>query len=282
MKVKILYSYSVSVIPPRCRNPRNEVRHDGECVVEIREVPDALAPVALQAFAHKTRKRGDKYVDGRERIDYRWFEGHLWTNCRLFNVSRSAHTSGKSDWNYVRPPATMDMRDKGYGRVTSYRQHLTVNPFDSKEEIEKQLHDWAASWLILEGQRGIWATAREPRYVAMTFGLGCNHGGSALMLDDHFNSNISKDRYFTAMQFAEAKAYATKMAKERGDTKSLPIKPHGRIKVLLPDAVRCRPQVEAGDGDPFINQMDDLSKLQNPVLAGMLGIAAVMSSSGHL
>lgn len=280
MKFKVLFSYSTSVVPPRCRKPRTVVHHDGVAEVEILEIDQVTAPVGIRLkskqWVNKGAGENPDHVD--TSIDYRWFGGELWTNCRMFNCTRSSHTSRQNDWAYERPPAVVDLRSDNGCRASHYRLHLELSPFTPREKVEEYLKRWASGWLIIKGKSGMWAPSGEPRYVVMTFGLGCNHGGTALMLDSSYNSNISKDSYYSALQRTDAIAAATATAKSRGDLKSLPIKPQGSIQVLIPEAVRCKPQEEAGEGDPFINNAETIiSAVKNPAMAAFALLGAVMS-----
>ena len=54
----------------------------------------------------------------------------------------------------------------------------------------------------------------------MTFGLGGNHGGTALMCTTMRHSS-SRDFCFSALQGTEAVLFANAIAKSRGDTKDL-------------------------------------------------------------
>lgn len=281
MKVKIQFSYSTSVVPPRCRNARKVLHHDGEMTVDIVELTSQEAPVAVRVKKERQTKVEGAWVDVKDSIDYRLFNNSLWTNCNMHGCSRSSHTSGRDDWGYQRPGKVVDMRTSGeFGsRVENYRLHLRLDSSDSKEEIERRLVNWASAWFILKGKPGMWSEAGEPRYVVMTFGLGRNHGGTALMLDSHYNSNISKDRYFSALHYKEARAEATATAKARGDTDNLPIKPnHGKIQVLIPAAIKCVPEEQAGEGDPFINQVEKLVvAFKNPAIAGIAAMGLALA-----
>ena len=276
MKVKILFSYSTQVVPPRCRNARSVLHHDGALEVEIVELTSQEAPVALRVKTENSVLADGAWAPVAISVDYRWFDKSLWTNCQMFGCSRSSHTSGREDWDYVRPAKVVDLRAPYGSRVEDYRLHLRIDASNSKEEIEQYLANWASGWFILKGKAGMWSPAGEPRYVVMTFGLGRNHGGTALMLDSHYNSNIHKDRYFSALHLKEARASATATAKGRGDTDNLPIKPHGRIQVLIAEAIQCVPSEQAGEGDPFINQVEDIvSAVGHPTIAAfaVMGLA---------
>lgn len=249
--------------------------------VEIVELTSQDAPVAVRVKTARQTKVEGAWVEVKDSIDYRLFNDSLWTNCSMHGCSRSSHTSGRNDWAYQRPGKVVDMRSSGgYGsRVENYQLHLQLDSSNSKEEIERRLANWASAWLILKGKPGMWSEAGEPRYVVMTFGLGRNHGGTALMLASHYNSNINKDRYFSALHYKEARAAATATAKARGDTNDLPIKPnHGKIQVLIPSAIKCVPAEQAGEGDPFINQVEGLVvAFKNPAIAGLAAMGLALA-----
>ena len=59
-------------------------------------------------------------------------------------------------------------------------------------------------YLLVDGE--LYHCTSEPRYCIYTFGLGHNHGGTALSVDYRYNPNISKNRYFSALQGVEAVA----------------------------------------------------------------------------
>ena len=80
MNVTFTYSYNHSIVPPRCRLPRTVREHDGLITVEIREIPPEQAPVAIIS-----RNTSDQ---GHDPVEYRAFEGCLWTNCKLFAGAR--------------------------------------------------------------------------------------------------------------------------------------------------------------------------------------------------
>lgn len=100
---------------------------------------------------------------------------------------------------------------------------------ESAEEFIEFAEHWARTFLILDGV--VYARAREPRYEVTTFGMGHNHGGTALM-----TSTDAAGFIFRADDFESAKRYAEMIATNRGDTESLPrFRP--LIEVLIPEAV---------------------------------------------
>lgn len=65
-------------------------------------------------------------------------------------------------------------------------------------------------------------------------------------------------------------------AKARGDTKNVGTFDRDiNIKVLMPEMVRCSPQREHGDGDPFMNSLEDLVQGSGSAMeAGLLVMGA--------
>ena len=125
--------------------------------------------------------------------------------------------------------------------------------------------------MLIDGE--VWRVAGEPRYVLMTFGLGCNHGGTALMVDNHYNSNIHRERYFRIDQREAAIAATKRVALERGDDQSVPVEPHADFDILISEAVRLCPRKEHGTGDPFINKVEALTTVKNRTIAGLGALA---------
>ena len=143
---------------------------------------------------------------------------------------------------------------------------------DNREEGVAYAKKEASAFIIING-REVWVKTGEPRYEIATFGLGGNHTETALMISTRYNDNVSAGRYFTALQRKEAVAEAIRVALARGNTNSVPrIKRAWKINVHIPEAVKCDPQKEAGPGDPFLNQLEDITTVKDPLAAGLLAI----------
>ena len=123
------------------------------------------------------------------------------------------------------------------------------NEGDSKEKMINKANEEANQYLIIDGE--VWEKSGEPRYVSITFGLGHNHGSTDLMIDNWYNTNINKDCYFNALQREEAIKLTKERAIRRGDTESVNRIGNHNIEVLIPKAVKCNPQVEAGESRSF-------------------------------
>lgn len=117
-------------------------------------------------------------------------------------------------------------------------------------------------------------------YVIMTFGLGCNHGGSALMIEDYYNSNIPSSRYYAANQREEAIAKAKEIALNRGDTESIHnIETALLIHVYDDRFVTKNPQSWKAPGDEFCNTLEEITETAGDALtAGLLAICTTAKS----
>ena len=273
MKTKILFSYHENVIPPKCRKPRLVRFDDGEFTIEISEVSASDAPVAIRAkgaFIHRPDK---SYT-----LEYRWWNGRLWSAKNIDGVEPRGRTSRQDDWDYPAWPSELDLRSEN-GWQDDYTYSLYNRSHDGREQIHQYLADVAQHHLVIDGVP--YRPVGEPRYVVMTFGLGQNHGGTACMMDSFYNSNISKDRYFSLLQRDQAIALATQIATQRGDTKSLPIDPHGpEWEICIPAAIQVNPATQHGDGCAFLNSLEAVAQISGgSPIAAFAAIAAGLAGS---
>ena len=241
------YEYRESYIPPRCRKPRERVIH-GDCEVEVPSITADEAPIA---FTHS-------YCFFPRRVTYRY-----WKGCLYHRVPKRVRYD--EGWLPVKSLKTKFVRS-----YIPFYEHKT-----SEAECLEALRDWAGAYLIISGNQ-VWHTCGEPRYVIMTFGLGGNHASTALMIDNGYNPNIAGERYFSALDYDAALKEALRVALARGDTNSIDsIKRSARIRVLLPEAVHCDPEKEAGPGDPFLNKLEALTEVaKDPLISACLVIGA--------
>lgn len=245
MKVTVTVRYSEDYLPtPRCRKFRQrEAKKD--TLITIRETTAEEAPVAF--IVHK--------YDGDLAI--RFFNG------KCYKASKSSDyccgTSGPL------PPEDL---------VRYLRGRYDYWNCDYKEN-RKAFAEEARRFLIIDGV--LWEQTGEPRYCIYTFGLGHNHGGTSLSVDFHYNSNISKNRYFSALESAMAIDTANRIASGRGDTESVG-KFHKMIDVLISEAVKVQPSKQHGNGDPFMNSLENMiEKTDSSFEAGLLAIMMATS-----
>lgn len=126
----------------------------------------------------------------------------------------------------------------------------------------------------------VWMQMGEPMYEIGTFGLGHNHGGTVIFIANHYNDNLPKERYFTALEGNEAVEKAVEIARARGDTNSVELlRETDRIQVFMPELVRRNPSVEGGNGDEFCRDVEKIVQATDSALeAGLLVLKRTVKS----
>lgn len=97
--------------------------------------------------------------------------------------------------------------------------------------------------VLIDGE--VWATDQEPGYYVTTFGMGGNHGGTALFADslgrhqtNPADGSAPSDSIFRASELEAAKAKAIEVAMDRGDTESVGgLERFGETWDITPDAM---------------------------------------------
>lgn len=233
MKISVLFNYTESVVPPRCRKPRLVIREDGMVDIDIPELSCKQAPVAIRASGTFI-SRDQAYA-----YELRWWEGRLWSPLSLDHSGEPrGRTSGQDNWDWPALPEVLDLRQGGRNKCYTYDFHGSYGT-NNRDEVEGEIQAFAKRHIVIDGiaHRAV----SEPRYVVMTFGLGANHGGTAVMPASSFNSNIKTENYFGLLELKEAISHATQIAERRGDTKNLPMRYSGPMfEVLLPEVVTVR------------------------------------------
>lgn len=254
MKIKVWLKYEKSDLSPRCRKIRYR-----ECEEHIAlTMPEATMGDLRLAF-EDTSYEGAGQVYG--------YKGKFWRLARVRDIS----ASGRAE-NYTPMENLIYTMD-----------HCSTHFYDSwKREAHGMDTSRAASvkraradlrrYLLVDGE--LYIQISEPRYCIYTFGLGHNHGGTALSVDYCYKPNISRERYFSALRGEEAAAEAIRIAIRRGDTESVDsIRPE--IKVYAPDLVKVNPRRQHGKGDPFLNALYAITDAAPDALtAGLLCMAA--------
>lgn len=259
MKLKVNMQITEGFLPNRrCRKIRHRYT-DREIEVEIAEPGKKEFPIAF--IVHK--------FDGD--ITLRAYDGKLWKAVR--NSDWRAVKDFEDDWTDIKKVSYFLSRSRNYSDDSSEFTEHSVIIEDNFDEVKKKLTEDAEKYLIYDNR--VWKPHGEPRYVVMTFGLGHNHGGTALMLDYGYNPNIGHERYFNALQRDEAIQSAKEVAKRRGDTESIDnIGKSYNIQVIDEKMVRCRPTADHGDGDEFMNALENLTEISSSsVEAGLLAVA---------
>jgi len=239
------YTFTEPFIPPRCRKPRQrEVQ--GVCTVSVPSISSDEAPVAMR---HQS-------VWWPKVIEYRWYQKHLYKRTPF----RDYRCNAEGWW-------PMEELSKHFHAGYSPYYQRGKNEADAIAKCKEN----AKQFLIIDDDQ-VWKRVGEPRYVIATFGLGYNHASTALMIANAYNSNISGDCYFSALDRDKAIERCVEVALNRGDTNSVDdIRNSWAIEVLIPEAVRCKPAKEAGPGDDFCNLLGALT-----ACAGSQGEAAAL------
>lgn len=251
MKRTFKIKYWEPFIPPRCRKERQR-EVEGIFEGDIQEVTSAEAPVAIKEYATHKRKNPS--------VVYRWFNNTLYVVCR-----KSSLMSLNGQRNLIATPK--DIYIDRWQRDKAIAQKTIVNTLSKYLLVDGVLHE----------------VTGEPRYVIGTYGLGSNHSGTSIHVDHGYNSNIHRDRYFRIDQGKEVGEAGLKVALNRGDTNSashFTKQEYERFEVLIPEVVRVNPQ-EHGTGDPFLNKVDQLTQLKDPVVAGLLMIVTAFKEPLH-
>ena len=249
MEIQIEYQYQEAYLPSkRHRKPRLRDA-SGVMTVEVPEIAKASAPIAF--LVHKISKD--------EPTDFRLWNGRLWKP--VLWRERLSRAEG------LYPVDAL---------VTDIQYRMPYPSAIGKEPVEQEKRQYAERHVIIDGV--VYEQAKEPRYVVITFGLGHNHGGTSMFVEYCYNSNISKNRYFNALDREQAVELAKNIATSRGDTDDLPrIGTTCNIEVLIPDAVHCNPQKEHGDGDPFLNKLYAVTKGSSSTIEAALLAMAILN-----
>ena len=242
MKIEKKIKYTEWYLPSKRHRKLRPRKIEDTIELDIPEISEEDAPVAFRVS------------DCLETTtDYRYFDDKLWVKMYSSEVICGAQ-------------GLLSPSELHYRIGISYGNH-------TKEEVVEACKKDIQNYMLIDGV--VYRIIDEPLYVCMTFGLGHNHGGTSLMIHNGYNTNISKDRYFNALQREEAIKYTKEKALKRGDTDDLErIGESYNIEVLIPEAVKCNPQIEHGDGDPFLNALENIAEnSSSSAEAGLLTIA---------
>lgn len=117
-------------------------------------------------------------------------------------------------------------------------------------------------------------------YCIVTFGLGHNHGGTGMFIDEFYNGNIPNTDYFNALDRDKTLQHADKVAAGRGDTNSVgTFAERCDIKVLLPEMVKRNPMKDHGTGNDFLNGLESIIRdADGAAEAGLLVMASALKA----
>lgn len=236
MKIKTWIKYEEKYLPtPRCRKYRyrgcEEFIH-----VNLKEVPMADLKLAFE----------DNSYSGKGKIYF--YRGKLWCKEQMYHGATEYGCKTALEWLVWCHEHCSTFFKSGFDR--EYRGEDT-----SREAVVKLARSSMRGYILVDGE--LYGQTAEPRYVINTFGLGHNHGGTGMFCEYHYNPNIRKDNYFSALQGDRAVAYANKVASGRGDTKDV-----GKFKPFIichmPELVKVKPNKQHGNGNSFLNALENV------------------------
>lgn len=254
MKIKTWIKYEESYLPPRCRKLRYRECED-YINVNLKEVAPEEMSLAFE----------DNSYSGKGKIYF--YKGKLWSKVKSGNFM-----CNPDEYGIKTPLEELKYVNEHFYFPRTWRD----GEHPDKKRMLSAARKAIRNYVLIDGE--IYEQTAEPRYVVNTFGLGHNHGGTGMFCEYHYNPNIGKSNYFSALDGEKAVAYANKVAAGRGDTKDVgKFKPF--IIVHMPEIVKVKPSKQHGDGDEFINTMEKLTDNSGSAFeAGLLCMAFAAAS----
>lgn len=260
MKIKTWIKYEESYLPPRCRKLRYRKCED-YINVTLKEVDGSELQLAFE----------DNSFEGRGKIYS--YGGKLW--CKETMPHANIVESIREREYEMDTPLDYLIWQHEHCSTYFYCDYERENGKDtSKEAVIKLAKENMKKYILVNGE--LYKKSAEPRYVVVTFGLGHNHGGTGMFCEYHYNPNISKDSYFSALQGVQAVAYANKVASQRGDTNDVG-KFEPFIVCHMPELVKVKPNKQHGNGNEFLNYCEEIIRgTDNTLEAGLMVMALTL------
>lgn len=283
MKLKVDFTYEEKYLrTSRCRKPLARTR-EGIYELAIKELAKAECPIAAVVHDMKSVYEGaTTTADFEGNGEYKMFaEPYRVHNGKFYKFCRASYgaaiSTAQTELKYVIADIKSDLYRYSLYEKENLFSDKSVYISDNLSEIVDNMQARANKYISLDGE--LWKECGEPRYVVNTFGLGHNHGGTAMFIEEFYNSNISSKNYFNAVDRDKAITYAKETAIARGDTDS--VKRIGKmenIEVLIPEFFKVDPEKEHGEGNAFLNLLEDMvTSSNNATEAGILVTLATAS-----
>ena len=242
--------------------------------VKIKEPSEKEFPIAfiVKDYGFRYDEEGSDSVWGEIKTEIRVFDNKLWKAERF--SERVSHGCGWTPLSYMEH--ILRIFDRNYTNNNDFTEDSIIKESNILE-CKNAILNKSTHYLIFDNK--IWKECGEPMYMINTFGLGHNHGGTGFFIEYYYNSNIPNTNYFNALEREKAIAYGKSVAARRGDTESIEgMGDHDIIEILMPEMVKRNPKCEHGDGDPFLNSIEDIiSGTESSTEAGLLTIAMTSS-----
>lgn len=204
MKVETTIKYYVSYIPPRCRKPRyNEVTE-----VVTHNLRETTFDKVELAFSIDYADKYDIYLYNNKLYVPVKFRPNIWSNEGLTNALEELIWVHLNCSSYY-------AKEKNWTPNFNYEDK---SQYETKEQIIKRIKSDLGNLLVIDGV--LYERCYFPYYQICTFGLGGNHGGTALM--PQFAKRIKKvlkdDWCYSPYEFEKAYKKTIKVATNRRDT----------------------------------------------------------------
>lgn len=283
MNLKVDFTYEEKYLrTSRCRKPLARTR-EGIYELAIKELAKAECPIAAVVHDMKSVYEGaTTTADFEGNGEYKMFaEPYRVHNGKFYKFCRASYgaaiSTAQTELKYVIADIKSDLYRYSLYEKENLFSDKSVYISDNLSEIVDNMQARANKYISLDGE--LWKECGEPRYVVNTFGLGHNHGGTAMFIEEFYNSNISSKNYFNTVDRDKAITYAKETAIARGDTDS--VKRIGKmenIEVLIPEFFKVDPEKEHGEGNAFLNLLEDMvTSSNNATEAGILVTLATAS-----
>ena len=283
MNLKVDFTYEEKYLrTSRCRKPLARTR-EGIYELAIKELAKAECPIAAVVHDMKSVYEGaTTTADFEGNGEYKMFaEPYRVHNGKFYKFCRASYgaaiSTAQTELKYVIADIKSDLYRYSLYEKENLFSDKSVYISDNLSEIVDNMQARANKYISLDGE--LWKECGEPRYVVNTFGLGHNHSGTAMFIEEFYNSNISSKNYFNAVDRDKAITYAKETAIARGDTDS--VKRIGKmenIEVLIPEFFKVDPEKEHGEGNAFLNLLEDMvTSSNNATEAGILVTLATAS-----
>lgn len=283
MNLKVDFTYEEKYLrTSRCRKPLARTR-EGIYELAIKELAKAECPIAAVVHDMKSVYEGaTTTADFEGNGEYKMFaEPYRVHNGKFYKFCRASYgaaiSTAQTELKYVIADIKSDLYRYSLYEKENLFSDKSVYISDNLSEIVDNMQARANKYISLDGE--LWKECGGPRYVVNTFGLGHNHGGTAMFIEEFYNSNISSKNYFNAVDRDKAITYAKETAIARGDTDS--VKRIGKmenIEVLIPEFFKVDPEKEHGEGNAFLNLLEDMvTSSNNATEAGILVTLATAS-----
>lgn len=263
MKIKTWIKYEESYLPPRCRKLRYRECED-YINVNLKEVNSNELQLAFE----------DNSYDGKGKIYL--YKGNLYSKVKFRKDSWHKEIENRDG---IKINTALDSLVWCNEHCSTYFHFAYDREYYKKDTSRKAVIEQARSdmkgYILVDGE--LYGKSAEPRYVINTFGLGHNHGGTGMFCEYHYNPNISKENYFSALEGEMAVMYANEIAARRGDTKDVG-KFEPFIVCHIPEIVKVKPNKQHGNGCKFLNNIETIiQNSDNATEAGIFSMAMALS-----